>query len=52
MREDSPTLDAELFRQGFVSTVRSEEAQELLKQYAEMWPDMGYFEAPLAADVR
>jgi hypothetical protein len=52
MREASPALDAELFRQGFVTTVRSEAAQEQLKRYQQMWRDMGYFEAPLASDVK
>jgi hypothetical protein len=52
MREASPALDAELFRQGFTTTVRSEAAQEQLKSYQQMWRDMGYFEAPISSDVK
>ncbi|KKN01207.1 hypothetical protein LCGC14_1130080 [marine sediment metagenome] len=52
MREITPKLDAELFRQGFTSTVRSEEAQGYLRNYMQSLPDMGYFEAPLAQDVK
>ncbi|KKN84467.1 hypothetical protein LCGC14_0289290 [marine sediment metagenome] len=51
MREANPELDAELFRQGFSTTVRSEVAQETLKAYAQRWPNMGYFEAPLAGNI-
>jgi hypothetical protein len=52
LREGNPELDAELFRQGFSTTVRSEAAQEYLKRLQQKWPEMGYFEAPLATDVK
>lgn len=52
MRERSPELDLELFRQGFTTTVRSEAAVELARRYMRTYPDMGYFIPALAADVR
>lgn len=52
MRELDPNLDAELFRQGFVSTVRSEEAQNVLEFNAAKFPNRGYLNAPLAGDVK
>jgi hypothetical protein len=51
LREINPVMDAELFRQGFTTTVRSEAAQEYLRRSQQKWPDMGYFEAPLSGDI-
>ena len=51
LREVNPSLDAELFRQGFVSTVRSVDALRLLDRNNEIWPDHGYFRAPLSGDI-
>jgi len=52
IREVNPFLDAELFRQGLVSTVRSEAAIEVLRRAMELNPDRGYFLAPLSTDVK
>ena len=51
-RELNPGLDAELFRQGFVSTVRSEKAQSILRSLNKKHPDFGYLNAPLANDIK
>ncbi len=51
IREANPSLDAELFRQGFVSTVRSVEALQFLDLNNEIWPEHGYFRAPIAGDI-
>ncbi len=51
VRERNPILDAELFRQGFTTTVRSGEAQALLESWMDSRPGMGYFLAPLAGNI-
>jgi hypothetical protein len=51
-RAANPQADLELYRQGYVSTVRSLEAVELGRQLKESQPEMGYFVPPLAEDVR
>lgn len=51
LRENDPRLDAELFRQGFTTSVRSERAQQWLIQLNRQFSDMGYFEAPLARNI-
>ncbi len=51
LRESNPRMDAELFRQGFTTSVRSDRAQEWLIQLARQFPNMGYFEAPKARNI-
>ena len=51
-RSANPKADLELYRQGYVSTVRSLEAVELGIQLKESQPELGYFIPPLAKDVQ
>ena len=53
MREDDADLDVELYRQGYVNSLRSVTAQNLIQRYMETdRPRMGYFNAPLAASIQ
>ena len=51
MRETNPRLDVELYRQGFVTTTRSEEAIEIAQALRERYPERAYFPPSLAGDV-
>jgi hypothetical protein len=52
IREVNPRLDVELYRQGYVTTVRSPDAIDLARQMMEETaPRKGYFIPPLAGDV-
>ena len=51
-RENNPELDLELFRQGYVSTVRSLEAKRLGEALMESQPEMGYFIPKISEDVQ
>lgn len=50
-RENSPELDLELFRQGYVTTVRSLEAVRMGENLRVTKPELGYFKPKLSADV-
>ena len=50
-RENNPALDLELFRQGYVSTVRSLEAVLMGESLRKEKPELGYFKPKLSEDV-
>lgn len=53
LREINPRLDVELYRHGYVSSVRSQAAVDLSVEMMEhREPRKGYFKPKLAADVR